>query len=211
MADAASQKARRTAGRPVGSNRRDSLARILPAARKLFAERGYAKTTFKEVGLAVGMTPAALYAYYPSKAALYQATCEHTQDLLLGQYLEAIGEGGTLRDQLRKILQAGAKAHDEDSSITGLLAAITLEMRRHPEVAELMLDRQNATFELIAGAFAEAQGRGEVSDHATPEEQARVVMGAATGVALFQYGLQRSTMVDSMAVFIDLIEARLFQ
>ena len=211
MATTAPQKIQRAAGRPVGSNRQDSLARILPAARKLFASRGFAKTTFKEVGLAVGMTPAALYAYYPSKAALYQATCEHAQDLLLGQYMEAIGEGGTLRDQLRRILQAGARAHDEDSSITGLLGAITLEIRRHPEVAELMLDRQNATFELIAGAFAAAQRRGEVSNRASPEEQARVVMGAATGVALFQYGLQRSTMVDSIEVFIDLIEARLFE
>ena len=157
------------------------------------------------------MTPAALYAYYPSKAALYQSTCEHAQDLLLGQYMEVIGEGGSLREQLRKILLAGARAHDEDSSITGLLGAITLEMRRHPEVAELMLDRQNATFDLIAGAFAEAQRRGEVSKRTSPEEQARVIMGAVTGVALFQYGLQRSTMVKSMEVFIDLIEARLFE
>ena len=211
MPNPAVGKIQRSAGRPVGSNRRDSLARILPAARKLFAARGYAKTTFKEVGLAVGMTPAALYAYYPSKAALYQATCEHAQHLLLGQYMEVIGEGGSLREQLRKILLAGARAHDEDSSITGLLGAITLEMRRHPEVAELMLDRQNATFDLIAGAFAEAQRRGELSKRTSPEEQARVIMGAVTGVALFQYGLQRSTMVKSMEVFIDLIEARLFE
>ena len=57
-------------GRPVGSSREASLERILPAARKLFANTGYAKTTFKEVGKAVGMTHAALYGYFPSKAAL---------------------------------------------------------------------------------------------------------------------------------------------
>ena len=43
-------KPARGAGRPVGSNKEASLARILPAARKLFANTGYAKTTFKEVG-----------------------------------------------------------------------------------------------------------------------------------------------------------------
>ena len=123
-------KPARGAGRPVGSSKKASLARILPAARKLFAEFGYTKTTFKEVGKAVGVTHAALYAYYPSKAALYQATCDHTQGLLLSDYAAAIQGKLTLREQLREILLVGAAAHNKDPSITGLLGAIPLEIRR---------------------------------------------------------------------------------
>jgi len=206
----ASRKSVKGAGRPVGSNRANSLAKILPAARKLFATRGYGKTTFKEIGLAVGMTPAALYPYFPSKAELYRATCDDAQAILLEQYVEAIEEGGTLRAQLRKILQVGASAHDSDSSITGLLGTIPLEVSRHPELAEQMMEQQNATLIAITQAFADAQSRGEINDNASPEQQAMTVLGAATGVALFQYGLQRSDLADSMEVFIELIEARLF-
>ena len=199
------------AGRPVGSNREASLARILPAARKLFAELGYTKTTFKEVGKAVGMTHAALYAYFPSKAALYQATCDHTQSLLLTDYIAAIEGKPTLREQLREILLVGAEAHNKDPSITGILGAIPVEIRRHPELAELLLDRQNATLQLLAKAFATAQQRGEITDKASPEDQVIAIMGAAVGISLLNSGLGQSNVMDSMQVFIDLIEARFFQ
>ena len=197
-------------GRPVGSTKEATLARILPAARKLFAENGYARTTFKEVGKAVGMTHAALYGYFPSKAALYQATCDHAQRSLLKDYAEAIRKKPTLREQLREILLVGAIAHDKDPSVTGLLGAIPIEIRRHPEVAALLLDRQNVTLQLLAGAFAAAQQRGEITDRASPEDQVIAIMGAAVGIALFQSGLGRNNLMDSMQVFIDLIEARLF-
>ena len=203
-------KPARGAGRPVGSSKEASLARILPAARKLFAELGYTKTTYKEVGKAVGMTHAALYTYYPSKAALYQATCDHTQSLLLSDYTAAIQGKLTLREQLREILLVGAVAHNKDSSITGLLGAIPLEIRRHPELAELLLDRQNATLQLLAKAFAAAQQRGEITDRASPEDQVIAIMGAAVGIALLNSGLGSSNVIDSMQVFIDLIEAKLF-
>lgn len=204
-------KPTRGAGRPVGSNREASLARILPAARKLFAELGYTKTTFKEVGKAVGMTHAALYAYFPSKAALYQATCDHTQSLLLTDYIAAIEGKPTLREQLREILLVGAEAHNKDPSITGILGAIPMEIRRHPELAELLLDRQNATLQLLAKAFAAAQQRGEITDKASPEDQVIAIMGAAVGISLLNSGLGKNNVMDSMQVLIDLIEARFFQ
>jgi AcrR family transcriptional regulator len=197
-------------GRPVGSNKQASLERILPAARTLFAANGYAKTTFKDVGKAVGMTHAALYGYFPSKAALYQATCDHAQSLLLKDYVEVIQNKSTLREQLREILLLGAIAHDKDPSITGLLGAMPIEIRRHPEVAELLLDQHNGTLKILAGAFAAAQQRGEITDRASPDDQVIAIMGAAVGITLLQSGLQRNNLMDSMEVFIDLIEAQLF-
>ncbi len=207
---ATNKKIEKAMGRPVGSSKEASLARILPAARRLFAENGYTKTTFKEVGREVGMTHAALYGYFPSKAALYRATCDDTQALLLEDYAAAIREKPTLREQLREILMVSAAAHDSDPSITGLLGAIPLEIRRHPEIAELLLDRQNITLQLLAEAFAAAQQRGEITNKASPEDQVVAIMGAAVGVALLQAGLGRQNLMDSMQVFIDLIESRFF-
>lgn len=197
-------------GRPIGSSREATLARILPAARKLFSQQGYTKTTFKQVGNAIGMTHAALYGYFPSKAALYQATCEDTQNLLLADYIPAIEDKLTLREQLREIILVGVTAHSEDPSITGLLIAIPMEIHRHPELGELLLDRQNATLQFLSKAFAAAQQRGEISDSASPEDQAIAIMGAAVGISLLQLGLGRANPMASMQVFIDLIEARLF-
>jgi hypothetical protein len=47
-------------------------------------------------------------------------------------------------------------------ALTGPLVSIPLEIRRHPELAELLIDQKNATIQLLTGAFAEAQLRGLV-------------------------------------------------
>ncbi len=101
--------------------------------------------------------------------------------------------------------------HNKDPSITGILGAIPMEIRRHSELAELLLDRQNVTLQLLANAFAAAQQRGEITDKASPEDQVIAIMGAAVGITLLNSGLGNSNVMDSMQVFIDLIEARFFQ
>jgi AcrR family transcriptional regulator len=198
-------------GRPVGSTREGTLARILPVARRLFAEQGYAKTTFKDVGKAAGMTHAALYGYFPSKAHLFQAASEEAQQLMLAQYTAVLGEYGTLKERIREILRVIADAHDEDPSITGLLGSIPLEIRRHPELAELLLEQQNATEQLLTEAFSEARNRGEIAPETDPEELVRTILGAAMGIGLYQFAMERTQLHHAMELFIDLMEARLFR
>ncbi|MFI6448250.1 TetR/AcrR family transcriptional regulator [Kitasatospora sp. NPDC050543] len=56
---------------PPGADARPEAAyRLLEAAVESFAERGYHATTTRDIATAAGMSPAALYIHYPSKAAL---------------------------------------------------------------------------------------------------------------------------------------------
>ncbi len=50
--------------------------RILNAAEALFAERGYAGTTLRDVATAVDLRIPSLYNHFPSKEALYEAVLE---------------------------------------------------------------------------------------------------------------------------------------
>jgi len=65
-------------GRPVrrGSKGERTQARILDAAEDLFAERGYAGTTLRDVAEAVDLRIPSLYNHFPSKEALYHAVLE---------------------------------------------------------------------------------------------------------------------------------------
>lgn len=58
-----------------GSRRRrgsgDSRGRLLEAAKALFAEHGYEKTTVRQIGQAADVDPALIARYFGSKAALY--------------------------------------------------------------------------------------------------------------------------------------------
>ncbi|GJF30632.1 TetR family transcriptional regulator [Kitasatospora sp. NE20-6] len=58
-----------TAGMWPG-DRTEAPRRLLLAAVESFARRGYHATTTRDIATAAGMSPAALYIHYPSKAAL---------------------------------------------------------------------------------------------------------------------------------------------
>jgi AcrR family transcriptional regulator len=49
---------------------------ILAAARRAFAERGYAGTALEDVCAAAGVTRGALYHHYAGKAGVFRAVCE---------------------------------------------------------------------------------------------------------------------------------------
>ena len=75
--------------RTIGSSAVDTRVRILDAARELFAERGYAGTSMRDLAEALGMTKAALYYHFPGKAQILTALVEPLLD-----ELEALGGRG---------------------------------------------------------------------------------------------------------------------
>ena len=73
--------------RLIGSTAVGTRVRILDAARALFAERGYAGTSMRDLAESLGMTKAALYYHFPGKADILLALVEP----LLAE-LDAIGD-----------------------------------------------------------------------------------------------------------------------
>ncbi len=203
-------------GRPKGQSRQARIAAILQASRKLFAEKGFAQTTFKDVGKVVGMTHAALYSYYSSKAELYLATIADSEQLLKPHYKKAIEQGGTLQHQLRKVLMATVDVHEKDSSITTLLSTMAVDAGRHEELAELVKQSHSSIFDVLLPIFEEAQTSGEIRSRAKPQQLIETVMVGALGVIrshallpMFDQGGSDS-LHENMEVYVDLIEARLF-
>jgi AcrR family transcriptional regulator len=67
--------------------------RILDAAEDLFAGRGYAGTTMRDVAAAVGLRTPSLYNHFPSKEALYAAVLERGISPLLAVLSQAVETG----------------------------------------------------------------------------------------------------------------------
>lgn len=72
----ASSATSRQPGRPPGSKGELTAGRILDAAEVLFAEKGYAGTTLRDVATSVGIRIPSLYNHFPSKDSLYAAVLE---------------------------------------------------------------------------------------------------------------------------------------
>jgi AcrR family transcriptional regulator len=73
--------------RTIGSTAPETRARILDAARALFAEQGYAGTSMRDLAEVLGITKAALYYHFPGKADIMLALLEPLLD-----ELDALGE-----------------------------------------------------------------------------------------------------------------------
>ena len=55
----------------------DTKARIVEVAEALFRRLGYAKTTVADISAELGMSPANVYRFFPSKNAIVEAICRH--------------------------------------------------------------------------------------------------------------------------------------
>ncbi|GMA24928.1 TetR family transcriptional regulator [Luteimicrobium album] len=64
---------------PRRRNAADSRERLLRAAQELFAERGYERTTVREIGHRAEVDPAMIARYFGSKATLYLETLRRDQ------------------------------------------------------------------------------------------------------------------------------------
>jgi AcrR family transcriptional regulator len=161
--------------------RRDAAAsreRLLDAARELFADRGYDRTTARDIGERAGVDPAMIARYFGGKAQLFIATL-HAEDgpnppadLLdperLASLLDRIGRHGP-----GPVFQAAVRPYGDpdaqDAARTELQHRVVAPLRRrladdgdgHPELrAELfiaafigvVLARSAGTFEHLAAA-----------------------------------------------------------
>lgn len=73
----------RRQGRPPATPGRSTRERLLDAALALFAAHGLNGTSMKDIGNAVGVTDAAIYAHFASKQALFDALMERSGPALL--------------------------------------------------------------------------------------------------------------------------------
>ena len=63
-------------GRPPASDAAPTAERILSAALELFAARGFAATSVRQIAAAVGVTDAALYSHFAGKQAIFDRLLE---------------------------------------------------------------------------------------------------------------------------------------
>ena len=100
---------------PFARSRRkgeETAERILDAAEDLFAERGYAGATMRDVSAAAGLRTPSLYNHFPGKEALYAAVLERGINPLLAVLSEAVetGERNPQQDPGRLVEKMMAQA-----------------------------------------------------------------------------------------------------
>lgn len=83
----------------------EAARRLLQAGLESFAERGYHATTTRDIATAAGMSPAALYVYFPSKLALLFAISRSGHEQTLQLVEKAAAEGGDPPTAIRRMVE----------------------------------------------------------------------------------------------------------
>lgn len=139
---------RRLGRRPGTSDTREAIAN---AARRLFADRGYDRTSLRAVADAAGVDQALVSHYYGSKQQLFVAVVELPFEPELVFPRLAGGDRATLGLRLAQFLLATMESAEGRSRITSLVRAAASE----PEAARLVRELvTNRIFKPLTDALA---------------------------------------------------------
>jgi len=160
----------------------DKRERILDAAVRVFARKGFHATRVSEVAKAAGVADGTIYLYFDSKEHLLVSLFEHRVERLL-EYLETeLPRAPSASHRLQRIieLQLGLLEGERD-----LAEVVTVIFRQSTRLMkEYAAPRFNAYLDAIARVIAEGQESGELRGDVSPHVAARAVFGALDAITM---------------------------
>lgn len=164
-------------GPPAGA---EAPRRMLSAALEAFSEHGFHATTTRDIAARAGLSPAALYVHYPSKAALLGAISlsghAAALDLLAEAAAAAPDPVSGLRDVVGVFTRWHAEHHRTARVVQYELASLPPDVR--VEVFALRRRIEELVEELIRAGVAAG-----TMDAAEPRRVARAVLSLTVDVA----------------------------
>ncbi|MGH7006761.1 MAG: TetR/AcrR family transcriptional regulator, partial [Alphaproteobacteria bacterium] len=152
----------------------------IEVAEELFRRIGYAKTAVADIARELGMSPANVYRFFPSKAAINEAIAQKFLDEINRRLSAIVAENRPAAERIERFV---LEQHRFNKS------QFVSERRMHDMVAAAMEENWAAVeahIEAVQSLWAEivADGvrRGEFRADIAPQEAAKALCSACTGV-----------------------------
>lgn len=160
----------------------DQRRRILDAAIASFARGGFHATSMQAVCAEAGMSPGALYRYFPSKDAIIEAIVERDRQgipAMLGHLLEADDVVGALVDSATQFL-AGNLQPDGLPIVPELYA----EAMRNPSVRAITERCDAEVHGILARVIERGMALGQIDAALDADDAVRLLMALADGMLM---------------------------
>ncbi|AIJ24121.1 MULTISPECIES: TetR/AcrR family transcriptional regulator [Amycolatopsis] len=158
----------------------DAARRLMLAGVESFARRGYHATTTRDIASAAGMSPAALYVHFPSKAALLFAISKSGHQQTLDLVEDVAKRADEPRERMRRIVADFVAWHARRHTVARV---VQYELQALPEQEyQVVADLRRRIEHLVRGVIEDgvAQGQFVVADVKTA---ARAVLSLGVDVA----------------------------
>jgi AcrR family transcriptional regulator len=176
-------KQKRKAGRPLGAVSDETRLRIIEAACKCFAERGYGKTSNQDIARLAGVTTGALYHYFSSKAELFAAVHRHVQGVLFEFYRRAFAEHPTCVAQLCAGMEASVTGKPEQPEVARFASIASVEIQRHGELGSILEADIVGIRQFFTRLIEAGRARGEIAPDMATEAVVDMIIASFFGLA----------------------------
>lgn len=202
----------RSPGRPRADTDPDTRARTLLAAQVQFGERGFTGVSMDQLAAAAGVNVRAIYHYFPSKRALFDAAADAAFETYGALVLELVFSHDDTRSRLHGFVELYRVLHRDQPHLLALLSVIAME-----GFAEARTARAEAAggppppagaepiLALNAVLVTDARARGEIDP--TVDAEAAVALlqtiGVGLGFATLDEGGSFLAVLDALDLLID--------
>ncbi len=167
--------------------RQASQRKILDAALKLFAEKGYHATSISQIATEAGVAKGLIPHYFKTKEGLVQAVIEDA--VAHGDALfEKMMKQPTAKGKLRFVIEEAFSMIVEEHEYNKLLASLSLKIDQFPKMREVVMGKYEGMPQLFLPLLQEA-------GIPNPEEELLLL-----GVILDGVGIQHIVLGDAMPI-----------
>jgi len=161
---------------------RRTRARIREAARALFRECGFDRTTLRAIASRAGMGASSLYRHIRSKEELLVDELQELQEQAWRRYRARAPRDRPALERLQELLDLEHQLLARDPDLT----TIALRATTHPEarVARQVLALQDRTVGLIAEVLLQGRTRGELQPQVDVLAAARTIAHTTNGARI---------------------------
>src|SRR5437868_5288674 len=165
------------------AERRDQqVQRVLEAAKTCFVRSGFQGASMQQICAEAGMSPGALYRYFPSKEAIIEAICEADRAEDAKVFVAILSNPSVVDGVIQ-----GAMAHlrmMHETNAAPLFAEIVAESMRNEAVAFTCIKNMEEVFELFRDYLGCAVARGEIDPLVDVGSLLHTLMSMVHGLAL---------------------------
>ena len=158
---------------------------LLKKALAVFSKKGYAATTLQDIAQEANVTRGAIYHHFGGKAELYNTLVREYADRgnqIMGQ---AVSEGGTLLDILRRVFIRQLQSIEDDREMRALMELYLFKTGLIPELEEgrqQQIESGVSLVEMLASIMSQGVQQGLLRSDVEPKEMARAYLAFQNGL-----------------------------
>jgi len=182
---------------------------LLEKALLVFSQKGYTATTLQDIAAAAQVTRGAIYWHFGGKAELYNTLIREYADRGNSIMQEAVAEGGTLLDILRRVFVRQLQAIERDPEMRALMELVSFKTGPVPELAagrQQQIEAGLSLIEMLSGIMAQGVEAGLLRSDIAAPDLARAYLAYQNGlIQLWLTAPEQFSLQDRAATFAEVL------